>query len=796
MTNMLLFILIALLCSHCHCFHLCKVHNRITSKCSNINNNKLLLLQSNDDINNTSNDTNDEEEETIEDLVRRAKQDMDDKKDAENAADIAKKKDVLKKRADKQYEAYWQKQKELSESSSYQQALMNAYYSESVKVRNATATTERLAMLKDNEMLKETNSEPLTNRQVIVGGIGSIGLLTAIVLAKQLTSSPSKGTLLGSPKAKRFFESRIIKRDYSVDELISSLEKSKDSGLSLPPLPFKLDNLKCIRGSRTVLQGNANRIKLLQLFQPTNILSLRASAALKKLQLNSDVDVITIVSNVPNPYEIEMLSNNNSDQYGLGLLMPDEVPDNIFVDEDDSVTRALKLTYPGLVVCLDASSILYALEGQRVMQTGGNAIGAAVGYVSSDRRKGRSIADSWDTNPLLVTPIPDPKRLLQPTRMSVDNGLLYIADTGNNRVLQVSLDGVVKRVFGSVKGMSGKIRDGAVSKDVLLNRPMGLAVDFDRNLYIADTGNDQVIKIKLDDGTAVKVSVADADIDYSGASYDSADLEKIEKTLGKTLKQLRAIPADEVQALIASNNLEDDLLAKRLIGRSRDLYGPTDLAKADAFIYVSASASRQIWRIESGGFIIRPTFGTGLPGQSNVKDPLKYLSDLSFVEPNGLSSSSGRLFVVDSGAGSVRVMNLIEGYSKNILGTGSGSNIFSSNDISLDNSFGDIDGPGTESKMKFGTSCCTLDTDQILVADTLSHKIKIVEVREKGKSKTFLGTGKSGNSIKELSYPQGVTFDKVSGNIFIADTGNNRILIVDKKGNDIKEMKINFDAII
>jgi hypothetical protein len=567
------------------------MHNRIASKCSIKNNNKLLL--SNDDINNTSNDDTNEEEESIEDLVRRAKQDMDDKKDAENAADIAKKKDVLKKRADKQYEAYWQKQKELSESSSYQQALMNAYYSESVKVRNATATTERLAMLKDNEMLKETNSEPLTNRQVIVGGIGSIGVLTAIVLAKQLTSSPSKGTLLGSPKAKRFFESRIIKRDYSVAELFTSLEKSKDSGLSLPPLPFKLDKLKCIRGSSTVLQGNTNRIKLLLLFQPTNILSLRASAALKKLQLSSDVDVITIVSNVPNPYEIEMLSNNNSDQYGSGLLMPDEVPDNIFVDEDNSVTRALKLTYPGLVVCLDGS-ILYALEGQRVMQTGGSAIGATVGYINSDRRKARSMADSWDTNPLLGSETPNPKQLSQPTRMSVDNGLLYISDTGNNRVLQVSIDGVVKRVFGSVKGTSGKIRDGAVSKDVQLNRPMGLAIDFDRNLYVCDTGNDQVIRIKLDDGTAVKVSVADADIDYSGASYDSADLEKIEKTLGKTLKQLRAIPADEVQALIASNNLEDDLLAKRLIGRSRDLYGPTDLAKADAFIYVSASTSRQI----------------------------------------------------------------------------------------------------------------------------------------------------------------------------------------------------------
>jgi len=400
---------------------------------------------------------------------------------------------------------------------------------------------------------------------------------------------------------------------------------------------------------------------------------------------------------------------------------------------------------------------------------------------------------------LLVNPNPDAKQLSQPTRMTIDNqnGMLYISDTGNNRVLQVSIsDGVVRKIFGSVQGRSGKIKDGAVKKDILLNRPMGLAIDYDRNLFIADTGNDQIIKVKLDDGTAVKVSVADADIDYSGASYDSADLDEIEKKLGKTLKDLRAVPADEVQALIISNDLEEDLLAKRLIGRSRDLVGPTDLTKADAFVYVSASSSKQIWRIESGGFIVRPTFGNGLPGQRNVKDPLKYLSDLSFVEPNGMTSSSGRLFIVDSGAGSLRVVNLIEGYSKNILGTGSSQSLFSSNDVdTLNNSFGDVDGPGSESKMKFATSCCNLDTDKILIADTLSHKIKLVEVREKGKSVAFLGTGKSGSSINELSYPQGVIFDKTSGNVIIADTGNNRILTVDKNGKDIKEFKINFESI-
>ena len=775
-----------------------KYHNRNKLILNSNNNNNDGNTDSN--ISNNANKDN-EEEESIEDLVKRAQKDMEYKKDSEAAADLAKKKDVMKKRADKEYEAYWQKQKELSQSSSYKQAVANAYYSESIKVdkRNVTATSQRLAKLTDNEMLMETNTEPLSNKQVLTGAIGSLGLLSVALIAKQLTSAVSKGTPLIASKVKRYYESRIIKRDYSFDELFKSLQKSKDSGsLQLPGLP-SLANLKCIRGNSNILQGNPDRIKIILLFQSTNILSLRVSAALKNLQMNSAVDIITVVSSSPNPYEVDMLRSNSKDDNGLGLLMPNEIPENIFIDEDNSLTKALKITYPGIIISLD-NNILYGLEGYRVMQTGGNAIGAALGF-NKNRNEGKSIADSWSSNPLLANPKANPNKLSQPTRLTIDskNGILFVADTGNNRVLSISLnDGMVKKVYGSNQGLPGRMGDGSLKKDILFNRPMGLALDYEDNLFVADTGNDEIIKIKLDDGIAVKVSIADADIDYSGASYDSSELDSIEKTLGKTLKELRSVPAEEVQALIQSKNLDDDLLAKRLIGRSRDLIGPTDLAKADAFIYASASCSRQIWRVEAGGFIARPTFGDGLTGQSNVKDPLKFLSDLSFVEPNGMAYSSGRLFILDSGAGSLRVVNLIEGYSKNILGTGSSTGIFSSDKEveSLDNSFGDIDGPGTESKMKFASSCCALDTDRILVADTLSHKIKVVEVSQQGKSKTFIGKGESGSSLNELSYPQGVIVDRSSGKIYIADTGNNRILITDKDGKDIKEMKINFDTIV
>jgi sugar lactone lactonase YvrE len=81
-----------------------------------------------------------------------------------------------------------------------------------------------------------------------------------------------------------------------------------------------------------------------------------------------------------------------------------------------------------------------------------------------------------------------------PTGVAVDAvGALLIADTANNRVRRVSPDGIITTVAGSgAKGFSG---DGGTAVMAQLSEPTGVAIGPDGALYIADSGNDRIRKV-------------------------------------------------------------------------------------------------------------------------------------------------------------------------------------------------------------------------------------------------------------------------------------------------------------
>ncbi|WP_405502146.1 RICIN domain-containing protein [Streptomyces niveus] len=85
-------------------------------------------------------------------------------------------------------------------------------------------------------------------------------------------------------------------------------------------------------------------------------------------------------------------------------------------------------------------------------------------------------------------------QLNHPSSVVVDStGVLYVADTDNHRVRRITTDGVISTVAGS--GVAGFDGDDGPAASAQLNHPLGLAVDGEDVLYVADTDNHRVRKL-------------------------------------------------------------------------------------------------------------------------------------------------------------------------------------------------------------------------------------------------------------------------------------------------------------
>jgi sugar lactone lactonase YvrE len=82
-------------------------------------------------------------------------------------------------------------------------------------------------------------------------------------------------------------------------------------------------------------------------------------------------------------------------------------------------------------------------------------------------------------------------------------GIMYIADTENNRIRKVDQDGIIHTVAGT--GKEGYSGDGGPATKAALNLPTGIALDGEGNLFIACHHNSRVRKVDKE-GTITTVA--------------------------------------------------------------------------------------------------------------------------------------------------------------------------------------------------------------------------------------------------------------------------------------------------
>ncbi len=84
--------------------------------------------------------------------------------------------------------------------------------------------------------------------------------------------------------------------------------------------------------------------------------------------------------------------------------------------------------------------------------------------------------------------------LNQPAACTVDSiGDVFIADTLNHRIAKVDASGVITTVAGT--GQAGTTADGVTAAAAALNSPSGVAVDGNGSLFVSDTGNNLIREV-------------------------------------------------------------------------------------------------------------------------------------------------------------------------------------------------------------------------------------------------------------------------------------------------------------
>jgi trimeric autotransporter adhesin len=369
-----------------------------------------------------------------------------------------------------------------------------------------------------------------------------------------------------------------------------------------------------------------------------------------------------------------------------------------------------------------------------------------------------------------------------PNGVSVDaSGNIYIADTNNNRIRMVTkTTGIITTVAGDdASGYSG---DGGLATSATLNYPHAVSVDASGNIYIADSGSDRIRLATKTTGIITTLAGDDASgysgdgglatsatlnypqavaIDASGNIYIADTYNHRIRMVTKTTGIITTVAGDDASGYSGDGGLATSASLSFPYGVSVDASGN---------IYIADTYNGRIRMVTKTTGIITTVAGDGTYGYSG-DGGLATSASLRF--PYGVAvDASGNIYIADSGSNRILMVTKTTG----IITTAAGNGTYG---------YSGDGGLATSATLNYPHAVAVDASGNIYISDSESHCIRlvtkttgIITTVAGGKASGYSGDGGLATSAS-LSFPYGVSVD-ASGNIYIADSGSDRIRMVTK----------------